>query len=194
MTTTYDMGVPITERGPAMQMTSGKLVFPLTLRPEDVDINDIAHSLARQCRYTGHIRPDIEHYSVAQHSVLVSKLLPRELALAGLMHDAAEAYTSDISRPMKIMLDAKAPGWRAIEGPIEVAVADHFRLEYPRAKIIKQADLIVTATEKRDVMTHCDEFWGDLPPPLEARIIPLPANLACAAFLIRYHRITKGLA
>lgn len=77
---------------------TGKLVDPLDLKPEDIDIRDIAHALSQQCRFTGHTR---KFYSVAEHCILVSELCPTELKLAGLLHDADEAYLIDLARPVK---------------------------------------------------------------------------------------------
>lgn len=70
---------------------------------ESIDIRDIAHALSMVCRYTGHVG---RHYSVAEHSVLVARLLeltgyPPLVQLCGLMHDAHEAYVADLSSPMK---------------------------------------------------------------------------------------------
>lgn len=68
------------------------------MQPEDVDIRDIAHGLSMQCRYNGQCS---RFYSVAEHSVAVAAHCPPELRLAGLLHDAAEAYCGDIARPIK---------------------------------------------------------------------------------------------
>lgn len=70
----------------------------LVLRPEDIAIEDIARSLAMQCRFVGHVS---KFYSVAEHSFLASLLVPQEDARWALLHDAAEAYLADMSRPLK---------------------------------------------------------------------------------------------
>lgn len=71
---------------------------PLSPRLEDIDIRDIAHALSNLCRFTGHTPV---FYSVAEHSVLVSKLVEPKYALGALLHDASEAYLNDIAGPIK---------------------------------------------------------------------------------------------
>jgi hypothetical protein len=82
--------------------------------PEDIDILDIAHSLSLQCRYNGACK---FFYSVAQHSEFVSRHVPPEDALAALLHDAEEAYTSDMTTPLKKWYRAFATEWRQIMIP-----------------------------------------------------------------------------
>lgn len=82
---------------------SGRHVDPLNLRPQDLDIRDIAHNLSLLCRYTGAFP---FHYSVAQHSLLVSDLMMadghgRNTCLAGLLHDAAEYVFGDVNYHLK---------------------------------------------------------------------------------------------
>src|SRR3546814_1473178 len=63
-----------------------------------INIEDIARPLANNCRFAGHLP---WHYSIAQHCVNVSRLVPDDLAFTGLMHDTSEAFTNDITTPLK---------------------------------------------------------------------------------------------
>ncbi len=81
----------------------GRLVDPFNLQPSEVEIEDIAHSLSQLCRFTGHTRV---FYSVGEHCLLVASMLPGPLLqLAGLVHDAGEAYFGDMAGPLKRRLD-----------------------------------------------------------------------------------------
>jgi hypothetical protein len=85
-----------------MRLASGKLIDPLDLKVEDVCAEDIAHGLSLVCRFGGHCS---RHYSVAEHSYLVARLALDQggpvAARFGLFHDAHEAYTGDMIRPLK---------------------------------------------------------------------------------------------
>src|SRR4051794_36829357 len=78
---------------------------PDSLRPDQILITDIFHSLAMQCRYNGHTA---YFYSVAQHCWLLSLVVPAHLQRVALLHDAAEAYIGDIVAPLK----DEMPGFR----------------------------------------------------------------------------------
>lgn len=106
--------------------------------PEMICIEDIAHSLAFQCRFGGHLP---EFYSVAQHSVYVCDIVeanPGEdsVRLQALLHDASEAYLLDIPSPIKHKLD----DYRKIEQRLMVAIADKFGFPYPLHQSVKDAD------------------------------------------------------
>lgn len=123
---------------------SGWLVDPLNLRPGDVAIGDIAHSLSRQCRYNGHV---VGFLSVARHSVWVCDHLWREhadvtLARWGLLHDASEAYLGDMVRPMKYASAMK--GFRDAENRADETIAGVFNLPFPMPKEVHDADHYVT--------------------------------------------------
>lgn len=103
--------------------------------PTLVRIEDIANSLSKLCRYTGHSNA---FYSVAEHSIRVSEMVPEQHSLRGLLHDATEAYVGDMSFPLKHQpsmapyLEVEAAVWRAIctrfglsnDDPWEVKAAD----------------------------------------------------------------------
>lgn len=86
-----------------IQTLSGKHFNYLDIQQDDIVIEDIATALSHICRFAGHLP---EFYSVGQHSVLTSHLVPQEFALEALLHDAAEAYLQDIPSPLICVDDA----------------------------------------------------------------------------------------
>jgi 5'-deoxynucleotidase YfbR-like HD superfamily hydrolase len=124
---------------------------------DDICIEDIAHSLSLTNRYNGHTE---QAYSVAQHSLVVSLLCPPELALEGLMHDAGEAYTGDIVRPLKRLLQPSQHDLNNhledIEYYIEAAIAEKFKLE--NNALIKEYDTLALFIEKQ----HLNKNWKDV--------------------------------
>lgn len=148
-----------------------------------ITVLDIAHALAHICRFTGHTRV---FYSVAQHSVLVSRLVPPEHALAGLMHDAAEAFVGDVSTPLKNLL----PEYKIVEHRVEAAVLAKFGLALPLPECVKRADLVALRTEQRDLMRDITsgEGWTSTEgiEPLDRTIEPLLPAAAREQFLARF--------
>ena len=144
---------------------TGKMVDPLNLQPEDIDIRDIAHALARQCRFSGHVK---DFYSVAQHSVICSKIVAPEIALEALMHDCSEAYLQDVARPLKVH-PSFGQSYRGAEKRAEKVLANFFGLKYPWGDDVMKADNIALVTEARDLM-HGTDGWGEF----YATIEPLP--------------------
>lgn len=108
-------------------------------------VKDIAHSLAMQCRFNGHTD---RFYSVAEHSVLCSHIVPHEDALTALMHDAAEAFVGDVPKPLKRLL----PDYAEIEKSVEEAIFNKLDIPFPFPPSIKEADLRMLRLEQRDAM------------------------------------------
>jgi len=164
-----------------IQTFSGRKVDPCHLRPSDVCIEDIAHSLSLQCRFGGHVR---EFYSVAQHSVYVATSVPSDLVLAGLLHDAAEAYISDIVTPVKRELREIA---QMEQGALwAICVALGVSEDAVSAPAVKEADLRMLLTEQRDLLGPQVEPWGIPGEPYSGTIVPWSAAQAETEFLWRY--------
>lgn len=168
-------------RGDWMQTISGVQFYPLDPRPEEVRIRDIAWSLARVCRFGGHIL--LDHYSVAEHSVLVSRVLPRRLALQGLLHDATEAYCQDLVRPVK---KGVGHAYADIEGAIWRAIAQRFGLPEYLDVEVKQADDAVLLAEKKVLLLDGPE-WAPLGvEPADVQVLGLGPQAAFDLFLGRF--------
>lgn len=170
-------------RGDWISTFSGTKYWPADPRPEDVSITDIAHALSMVCRFAGHCR---EFYSVAEHSVLVSQVVPEEFALLGLLHDAAEAYIGDVSRPLKGSL----PDYRRLEARNWEAISIAFDLPLI-PPIIHVADNAVLFAE-RAVLLPNSPAWGWSHAAAKVEIEALPPAFAKQRFLDRFHALTVG--
>lgn len=130
--------------GDWMQTFSGRQFWPMDPRADEIHIEDIAHSLALQCRYAGH---SIRFYSVAEHCVHIATWLLREvgplMALHGLLHDASEAYLVDVPRPVKPYL----AGYKDAEARVMLAVSERFGLAKTIPEEVHEADNRIIADE-----------------------------------------------
>lgn len=168
--------------GDWIQTYTGKKFWPADPRPEDIDIEDIAHALSNLCRFTGHCR---EFYSVAQHCVIVSENVPPEHAMVGLLHDASEAYLLDIARPVKRLPEMGA--YREMEKRLEKMLCERFALPFPFPPEVMEADARVLMTEKRDLLGPSpDGKWGYPVEPYEDQIIAWSPKKAEGEFLTRF--------
>jgi uncharacterized protein len=174
-------------KGDWAQTYTGKQFWPLDPKVEEINIEDIAHSLANQCRFNGH---SLQFYSVAQHCVLVSKIVKSNQSLAGLFHDASETYTGDIVSPLKRFLPKE---FKEIETKIEEIIFQKFGITNVDHKAIKEADKIALVTEMRDVMGAPPKKWNeaDLFTPHPEKIIALEPKKAKQLFLERYRELKK---
>lgn len=151
------------------------------------NIDTIAHALSNLCRFTGHT---VEFYSVAQHSVIVSRLVPHEYALAALLHDAAEAFLGDVATPLKRLL----PDYELIEIDVQAAILNAFGVPSQMLPVIKAADTKALATEVYYLMPHNISAFEEIREitPLPQPITPLQPVAAKNLFLERYQEIISG--
>ena len=181
---------------------TGKKFDLLNPKPEMVCIEDIAHSLAYQCRYTGHTR---KFYSVAQHCVLMATNpdLPGD-PMAKLLHDADETYIGDIARPWKTLLavfdsfytSTMNSGYPMTVSKFEKGIQDVIGLalgvDLTYSAEVKEADIRMMAAEIRDMMPagFNSEEWGlDISDSVKNEIVcwsPLDAE---AVFLFTYRKL-----
>lgn len=175
---------------------TGKLIYIDNLKLHEIDILDIATSLSNQCRFIGHT---MQYYSVAEHCILGSDdivlqgLLESQeeanaLALAFLMHDAAEAYVSDLSTPIKI----NHPSFVELEERILAIIWERFGLpEDVDMARIKAMDMAMLAMEKKQVMIH-DIDWGwELPEPADVKPYFMTPCIAKDLFLARFKELSE---
>lgn len=159
-------------KGDFVITASGTHFWPLDAHPDEIKIEDIAHALAQVTRWTGNA--PIRH-SVALHcihvsyraealaaatadavnvSVLLNTATQRVFGLTGLLHDASEAYLSDIAKPIKPLLD----NYYSIEAGLQRAIGEKFAVQLePLPQIVMQADLDLLVTEAS--IFFPDELW-----------------------------------
>ena len=182
-------GSPTTSRHPGIVTVSGKRFDFLTPAGNVIRIADIAHALSRICRFAGHT---VDFYSVAQHSVLVSQIVAPEYALAGLLHDAVEAYIGDVTRPLKDLL----PDYRAIEQRLQADIFQKLGLPEEIPAEVKCADQILAITEIRDLMPEPLDAIDDVAlahlDPLPDIIVPWAPVIAARCFLERYRELVDA--
>lgn len=162
------------ELDPWVATASGNVLSLLNPKAGDVDIDSVARALSHLCRYTGDV---VSFYSVAQHSVHVAQTLryrgPR-VALAGLLHDCAEAYMGDISYPVQVALFGDDPQVKArykrIQRGLENAILDHVNRAIPASAelnpedlhhpIVAEVDLRILIDERAALKIPCPRPWG----------------------------------
>lgn len=170
-------------KGDWLQTFTGKRFFPLDPREEDVCIEDIAHSLAHQCRYGGHVK---RFYSVAEHCILLSERVYPDHAFAALMHDCAEAYLVDIPRPIKIAL----PQYKLIEQEVEKVIAKKFNVTYPWPDEVMICDTRMLNDEGTQLMGPPND-WAKYGESLGVQTFNVAPPAAEESFLRRFHELYK---
>ena len=151
----------------AIQLHSGLMFDLIHPDPKRILLYDIAHSLARICRFTGHVDG---FYSVAEHSVYVAQIIAGRLGdrhpaiAAGLLHDAEEAYVGDVASPLKRQLT----NYGAIAEGVTEAIGIRFGIDFAAWKdVVHQVDMEMLAYEAEYFMRpkeHGTESYWNLPP------------------------------
>ena len=172
-----------------MQTLSGRQLDLVDPQPDMIDLVDITSGLANECRYAGQCR---FFYSVAQHSVLASQIVSPEHAFEALLHDATEAYLKDLPRPVKLLL----PDYRALEAKLEAVIRARFGLPSHKSREVAEADMILLATERRDLMSSCSAEWTSIQgiTPLDKKIRAVHSGQAKSLFMQRTLEILQGTA
>ena len=145
--------------GPTILLSNGEYFDFLNPGASTWGMVEIARAISKVCRFAGHCRG---FYSVAEHSLLVSRLVPSEHRRAALLHDAHEAFTGDITYPLKRLLGEAV---REIEDRIDAELFPRFGVELPLHSSIKQADRWMLHIEQRALMLNRDEWSATEAPP-----------------------------
>ena len=198
-----------------LETVTGKFVDLLNPDPADICIEDIAWALSRLARFNGHTIQSLP-YSVGQHSIVVAqhiasmvdtyllsigKLTPQErsrLILLGLLHDAAEAYTGDVSGPLKKIPEFR-PVIKKLEHTIQEAIYKALGLEGPTEDeerlVIKPSDIIAQRIEAYNFMVSRGQNWSDVPEvsiiKLQQFEMPKPSVEVFQEFLNMYKMIKE---
>jgi hypothetical protein len=153
-----------------------------------IAIEDIARSLSMQCRYLGHVK---KFYSVAEHSVRVSRLCDPKDALAGLLHDAAEAYLGDVPAPYK--RHASFAAYVELEENLRARIFERFGLLPDLPASVKLADREILATEVIVLKHRSHPVWSidvqSRPACVIAGYQPQDAEMM---FLREFRSLTEG--
>ncbi len=173
---------------------TGRRFNPFRLSEADYHVSDISHALSNLCRYNGHCST---FYSVAQHSVYVMDFVKergfdQDVQLAALLHDASEAYLSDLPRPLK--QHSRFYFYQEIEEEVQSAIykkylGEKYEFTEDVHDAIKFADMAVLAAEARDLMGNPSD-WVLPAKAWERKILPVGPDSAWRLFNIRFQGLT----
>ena len=162
-----------------MQTYSGRRIqVPLETDADLFLIEDIAHALGNTCRFGGHAH---RFYSVAEHCVRVSYMVPPDFAMEGLLHDMAEAYLGDMPAPLKAFL----PEFKSMEDVLYKRMAAVFKVPGTISDVVKDADRHMCLKEL--LVALDDPSFGET--SFFLHLGPQPAK---KLFMARYNRLKYG--
>jgi 5'-deoxynucleotidase YfbR-like HD superfamily hydrolase len=147
-----------------METYTGGMYWPCDPRVDEVHPLDVAHALSNLCRFGGHAR---RFYSVAEHAILMCDYVrtalgrPREDCLLALVHDAAEAYTGDVPRPLKRSLQRSSVDFCDMLTRNELVVAQRFGVPHELPDWLREVDDRIVSDEREQVMDtrRINDWW-----------------------------------
>jgi hypothetical protein len=168
---------------------SGIHFYPLDPREDEVLLIDVAQALSNICRFNGHTK---NFYSVAQHSLFVSKELEHKgyspsICLIGLLHDGSEAYICDIPTPVKLML----PEYQKMESKLQDTVYKALLGKLPTElewAVVKGCDKDALYAEALTLTReHC---WIEYEPITREKVVEVEDHIEVGnAFIYRYYEL-----
>lgn len=198
--------MPVKKTSPRVwqRMLSGRRLDLLDPSPLDIEIEDIAHGLARVARWNGQTIGD-NAFCVAEHSVIVERIcaqlepgLPPGKRLTALLHDAPEYVIGDMISPFKSIL---GDSYKAVEQRLEEAIYLRFglpaRCPQTLKKLIKRADLICAWFEAVQLAgfseAEANKLFGKPPKAITLTLTPQNISTSEASFLARFARLMNDM-
>lgn len=178
-----------------MQTHTGVAFTLDVVKPENVRLDDIVFALSHNNRYTGHAG----RYSVAEHCCHVSDHLLNRTgncasAMAGLLHDAHEAYTGDLNYPMQLALGKEfCERWKAKSREIDIAILQALNLHglvpiYDSD--VKRTDVRILLDERNALMSAPPQDWDcEFEDPLDIIIYRWRPEQAGVEWRTRFHSL-----
>lgn len=179
-----------------INVRGGRRFWPLDPERAEIHPDDLAWALGAKCRFTGYCD---SFYSVAQHSVIMSRKLYRKaLQRWALVHDAGEAYLPDIAAHLKRAFYVRLPSsghivpFDEVEDHILSRVVRQYNLPWPMPGPIRLIDIRMVVTEKRDLLVAAEALCQSPPlhfKPYRERIIPWSPGRAQREFRKRFKEL-----
>lgn len=178
--------------GPTIMLGSGTYFDFENPEAARLTIEDVAYGLAFACRFAGQAVSRATgrrvFYGVAEHCVRMSYIVPEGYEFDALMHEMGEPTCGDMTGPLKSI----CPDYKRIEKRCEAAGMIAFGVKMADPVLIKHYDLIMLATEKRDLMPGADRHewaWVKGAVPLPDEIVPWSPYDAAERFIARFHEL-----
>jgi uncharacterized protein len=166
-------------KGDWIALRSGGRFWPLDPRPDEIEINDIAHALGMTCRYAGH---GFTFYSVAEHCCLLHDVIEPEFKLAALLHDGEEYAMPDMVRPLK----RHFPEYVRAGDHLRAMIFEKYGLPPGLPPRVVEFDDRICADEKAQNLP--DIPWNHNPEPLGVKLRYWTPGQAALEFLKRFHQ------